>query len=166
MKRQLSRHKSQGGAALIVGLMLLVIVTLLAVTAMGTANTELVMAGNEQFRERAFQAAETGIEMAVRKSRSSDPDVPMTCGAHFDTASTPMPSQAQDAYSSRLDYVGSTPMVEETSKATGVTFSVNSSGTSVRNAGSVHDAGIWVLGPPDETNVVDNTCTSTYTSTL
>ena len=55
----------QRGAALIIGLMMLVVITLLAVTAVNTASTELVMAGNEQFRERAFQAADAGVERAV-----------------------------------------------------------------------------------------------------
>ena len=103
MRRHIRSNRSQKGAALIVGLLLLVIVTLLAVTAMGTANTELVMAGNEQFRERAFQAAETGIEMAVKKARSGDADVPMVRGEHFDTPDTAMPSEALDTYASVLN---------------------------------------------------------------
>jgi len=160
MTRHNTLHRSQRGAALIVGLMLLVIVTLLAVTAMGTANTELVMSGNEQFRERAFQAAEAGLEMAIRKSRTTDADVPMTCNEYLDTASTAMGSQAQDAYTSRLSFIGSNPLVEGTSKGKGVTFGVRSTGSSVRNATSIHDAGIWTLGPADESNV-DVLCGST-----
>ena len=57
----------QHGAALVVGLLMLVILTLLAIAGMNTASTELVMAGNEQFRENAFQAAETGIERTLVK---------------------------------------------------------------------------------------------------
>ena len=78
-------HKRQRGAALIVGLMMLVIVTLLAVTAVSTSSTELIMAGNEQFRERAFQAAEAGVETAYRKVRSGDADVPFNIGTFLDT---------------------------------------------------------------------------------
>lgn len=152
MRRQTRSQRSQKGAALIVGLLLLVIVTLLAVTAMGTANTELVMAGNEQFRERAFQAAETGLEMAVKKARSGDADVPMVRAEHFDTPDTVMPSEALDTYASVLTYVGATNLVEESSKAAGISFAVNATGKSRRNAQSVHDAGTWVLGPYDETN--------------
>jgi type IV pilus assembly protein PilX len=55
----------QKGAALAIGLILLLILTLLAVTGMNTSSTELVMAGNEQYRQRAFQAAEAGIERAL-----------------------------------------------------------------------------------------------------
>lgn len=55
----------QGGAALVIGLILLLVLTLLAVSGMNTASLELVMAGNEQYRQRAFQAADTGIEEAL-----------------------------------------------------------------------------------------------------
>ena len=55
----------QRGAALVVGLLLLVILTLLAIAGMNTASTELVMAGNEQFREGAFNAAEGGLEREI-----------------------------------------------------------------------------------------------------
>jgi hypothetical protein len=53
------------GAALVVGLVLLLILTLLAISGMNTATTELVMAGNEMYQENAFQAAETGIERTM-----------------------------------------------------------------------------------------------------
>ncbi len=55
----------QQGAALIVGLLLLVIITVLAVSGMNTATTELAMARNEQSYESAFQAAETGLDLAL-----------------------------------------------------------------------------------------------------
>jgi hypothetical protein len=53
---------SQRGAALVVGLLLLLVLTLLAVSGMNTASVELVMAGNTQYYQNAFQAAETAIE--------------------------------------------------------------------------------------------------------
>lgn len=55
----------QNGAALVVGLILLVVVTVLAVSGMNTATTELAMARNDQNFENAFQAAETGLEQAL-----------------------------------------------------------------------------------------------------
>ena len=58
-------QKRQDGAALVVGLVLLVIVTVLAVSGMNTATTELAMARNDQNYENAFQAAEAGIEQAL-----------------------------------------------------------------------------------------------------
>ena len=57
--------RGQRGAALVIGLLLLLILTILAVSGMTTATLELQMAGNTQYKERAFQAAETGIEQAL-----------------------------------------------------------------------------------------------------
>jgi type IV pilus assembly protein PilX len=59
----------QGGAALVVGLILMVVITVLAISGMNTATTELAMARNDQSYENAFQAAETGLEMAISQGR-------------------------------------------------------------------------------------------------
>ncbi len=59
----------QTGAALVVGLVLLVVVTVLAISGMNTATTELAMARNDQNYENAFQAAETGLEQALAQGR-------------------------------------------------------------------------------------------------
>jgi hypothetical protein len=59
----------QQGAALVVGLILLVVVTVLAISGMNTATTELAIARNNQNYENAFQAAETGIETALSQGR-------------------------------------------------------------------------------------------------
>jgi hypothetical protein len=59
----------QHGAALIVGLILMVVITILAISGMNTATTELAMARNDQSYENAFQAAETGLEMAISQGR-------------------------------------------------------------------------------------------------
>ena len=58
-------HKRQQGAALVVGLILLVVITVLAISGMNTATTELAMARNDQNYENAFQAAENGLEQAL-----------------------------------------------------------------------------------------------------
>src|SRR5215470_6398859 len=58
-------RRRQNGAALVIGLILLLVLTLLAVSGMNSASLEFVMAGNEQFRANAFAAAETGIEQTI-----------------------------------------------------------------------------------------------------
>ena len=58
-------HRRQRGAALVVGLVLMLILTLLGVSGMNTASLELTMAANAQAQQLAFQAAESGIEMAL-----------------------------------------------------------------------------------------------------
>jgi hypothetical protein len=57
--------RGQSGAALVVGLLLLLVLTILAISGMTTATLELQMAGNEQYQDRAFQAAEAGIEQSI-----------------------------------------------------------------------------------------------------
>lgn len=59
-----SRGKQQG-AVLVIGLLLLVVITILAISGMNTATTELAMARNDKYYENAFQAAEAGLEQAL-----------------------------------------------------------------------------------------------------
>lgn len=59
----------QDGAALVIGLILMVVITVLAISGMNTATTELAMARNDQSYENAFQAAETGLEVALAQGR-------------------------------------------------------------------------------------------------
>src|ERR1700750_3071478 len=60
-----SPRNQQRGAALVIGLMLLLVLTILAVSGMNSASLEFVMAGNEQFRANAFSASESGIERTL-----------------------------------------------------------------------------------------------------
>ena len=64
-----SCRQKQTGAALVVGLLLLVVITVLAISGMNTATTDLAMARNDQAYEDAFQAAETGLAAALSQSR-------------------------------------------------------------------------------------------------
>jgi type IV pilus assembly protein PilX len=82
----ISRNKQQG-AALVVGLMLLVVITVLAISGMNTATTELALVRNDQASEDAFQAAETGLETALSQGQFA------TVGA---TAMTQAPSSNQN----------------------------------------------------------------------
>ena len=66
-RKTINRNK-QNGAALIIGLLLLVVITVLAVSGMNSATTELAMARNDQYYENAFQAAETGLELALSEN--------------------------------------------------------------------------------------------------
>lgn len=63
--------KRQRGAALIVGLILLLVLTVLGVSTMRTASLELVMAGNVQFRENAFQLASSGLDTVLQEARNN-----------------------------------------------------------------------------------------------
>jgi len=61
----IASKRTQSGAALVVGMLLLLVLTLLAISGMNTASLELAMAGNMQYHESAFQAAESGVEQAM-----------------------------------------------------------------------------------------------------
>ncbi len=64
-RAQVAGARRQRGAALVVGLILLLVLTVLAISGMTTAALQLTMAGNEQYQERAFQFADAGIEQAM-----------------------------------------------------------------------------------------------------
>ncbi|MDH3588995.1 MAG: PilX N-terminal domain-containing pilus assembly protein [Gammaproteobacteria bacterium] len=61
-----SLPRRQQGAALIVGLILLMILTLLGVTGLNTATLEVAMADNMQRGQYAFQGAESAIMSEMR----------------------------------------------------------------------------------------------------
>ena len=78
-------HNKQQGAALVIGMILLVVITVLAISGMNTATTELAMARNAQNYENAFQAAETGLEYALGQRQFStltDATVTQTINTH------------------------------------------------------------------------------------
>ena len=82
---QITSRSAQQGAALVVGLMLLVVITVLAISGMNTATTELALVRNDQAYEDAFQAAETGLETALSQGQ-------------FATAGATTMTQAQSSY--------------------------------------------------------------------
>jgi type IV pilus assembly protein PilX len=149
---KMTHHKRQKGAALVVGLMLLVIVTVLAVSAVGTASTEMIMAGNEQYRERAFQAAEIGIENGIRKLAT----IPQDNVDHTDpvVAVTSLP---QDQYVLITRYVGEDDGIPGFSadKFVGLHYRIQSTGTSQRNASSQHWQGAYLVGAGAGSGIFD-----------
>jgi hypothetical protein len=56
----------QRGAVLIISLVLLMVLTILAISTMRTASLGLLMAGNTQYRQNAWQLAQTGIDTILR----------------------------------------------------------------------------------------------------
>jgi|SRR5882672_3445273 len=142
---------AESGAALVVGMILLLILTLLAISGMSTSTTELVMAGNEQYQENAFQAAETGIERTVTTGNfnavaevigapvtlpSADRGClsdPTRCPTYTATirprgASAPPPGYSLDQFSAE-------------------NFEIESLGTSVRDATDTHIQGLFLIVP-------------------
>ena len=78
------KPQAQQGAALVVSLILLVVITVLAISGMNTATTELAMARNDQNYENAFQAAETGLESLLAQG-TFDPVAGATVTQYINT---------------------------------------------------------------------------------
>jgi len=136
----------QRGAALVVGLILLVVLTILAVSGVFTSTMELRMARNTQSQERAFQAAEVAVEDALGNPV-------LSTSAPFTQPAIAVPNGYGDQYSYQLQFVGQTPL------GTGMTgfsigsafqayhFQVDANGTGPDNATAAHTQSFYVIGP-------------------
>ncbi|HEY5624174.1 MAG TPA: pilus assembly PilX N-terminal domain-containing protein [Gammaproteobacteria bacterium] len=140
----------QKGAALVVGLVLLMVLTILGISGMNTATLELTMASNAQFQQDAFQAAETGIDIAISSAQLGNAIngqnivvPPTTLGDGVSTAesittfelATPVPDRAFSLGE------GSTGSVQA------YHFDVVATGMGPRNATSTHTQSFYVIGP-------------------
>lgn len=144
----LAGHRS-GGAALVIGLLLLMVLTLLAISGMNTATLELQMAGNAQYSQNAFQAAETGIEQAIL-SGTYDTTATLTVPDTF------VPSLTTDQFTTTTSFIpeNGTTDVPEGGFSMGVGsgysayhFDITSTGTSSRNAVAVVTQSFYIVGP-------------------
>jgi type IV pilus assembly protein PilX len=153
-KRHASRferpsQQSQRGAALVVGLLLLVVLTLLAISGMNTATLDLQMAGNEQSYQNAFQAAETGIEQAIAS------------GNYNTNAATVIPVTnvpgSTDTFQARTEFNCTTGKSPVRGYSMGISgpgatytayhFDTTSVGNSSRNSTSTHVQSFYIVGP-------------------
>ena len=122
-----------------VGLILLLVLTLLAVSGMNTASVELVMAGNEQYRQRAFQASGTGIEEALTVLAT----VPQTA-TPTKVDKKAVAGSTTETYNTASVYVGDDLNVPGFSagKFVGLHYQVTSDGFSSRNAHAQQTQGL------------------------
>jgi type IV pilus assembly protein PilX len=150
-----ANFRNQQGAALVVGLILLMVVTILAISGMKTATTELAMARNDQNFENAFQAAETGLEQALAQ------------GLFSTTASTTItqPLTAHESVTATIDFEDSSPVPDKAfslgagSKiaawhfvATADAVSERSPGTPTdRDSKATHTQAFYIVGPESPT---------------
>ena len=137
----------QCGAALVIGLVLLVVLTLLAVSGMNSASLEFVMAGNEQYRANAFQAAEAGIEQSLNQGLFN-PGAPFQ---NLNGANT-----ATDNWATAVNpQLGGLPLPAiwgfSWNSFSTYHFEVVSTGTSTRGAQAVNTQGVAVISPYDPT---------------
>jgi len=149
-RMQSMNRKNQRGAALVVGLMLLVVITVLAVSGMNTATTELAMARNDQTAENAFQAAETGLESALNQGRFNTlADTTLTQSVTYHDLNATIEFEDTTLVPDRAFSLGVGSGIAAyhflaTSQATSVR-AVGSGGE--RDAGAVHTQAFYVVGP-------------------
>jgi type II secretory pathway component PulK len=134
----------QAGAALVVGLLLLLVLTVLAISGMNTTSLNLIMAGNTQYSQNAYQAAESGIERSIaandfNPSAGEQKAERVTDISGFTAVSTPqlmgmsqpaLPGASLDAF-------------------TTYHFEIDSTGTSKRGATTRNVQAIAVIAPAD-----------------
>jgi type IV pilus assembly protein PilX len=156
MHLNLPQARKQRGAALVVGLLLLLILTLLAVSSMNSASVEFIMAGNEQYHQNAFQAAETGIAQAMITDNYNpgDTTLPHTIGAAVTGSTT-------DKYSAQIDrQLNGMPQSALMWTGSLDTFSsyhfvIDSTGTSARNGAAENIQGVVMIAKKDATFIAD-----------
>lgn len=140
--------RQQSGVALIAALVLLAAITVIGTSAMNAATLQIVMAGNVTAYDLAFQAAATGIDLAIARgdfSVESPGALPLTrlddSGAATEAAivfseSTPVPDAAFSLGDGAIELQT-------------FHFEVTAVGTGPRNAVSTQRQGFYVLGPAD-----------------
>ena len=153
--RPIASRRAQRGAALVVGMLLLLVLTLLAISGMNTASLELAMAGNLQYRENAFRAAETGVEQALVLGMFNPGDPPQRL-PETEGETTPIRDTTADAFSATI-----TPQLDGAAQPalwgsswdsfSTYHFEVQSNGESVRNAVATTVQGVAVIAPFDST---------------
>ena len=142
-------YTKQQGAALVIGLILMVVITVLAISGMNTATTELAMARNDQNWENAFQAAETGLEQLLAQ------------GLFNTTVSAPVTTYltSNEEVTTGLLYEGSTFVPDKAFSlgtggmayhflATSEARSLRASGsTTDRDSKATHSQAFYIVGP-------------------
>lgn len=155
MKPITPRNK-QSGAALVVGLLLLVVITVLAVSGMNTATTELAIARNDQGYENAFQAAETGLEAAIAQGQFNT--VANTTLTHTITGTS-------NSYNAEVQFEDET-LVPDRAFSLGVGSGISAyhflatsvaesrrstAGTTDRDSSAIHTQAFYIVGPESPT---------------
>ena len=101
MKRSVrcrSTRSDQCGISLVLGLIMLILLTLLAISAFQATNINLRIAGNMQVRQETLGAAQTGIEQVLSSPAFVDPTTPPAPktvslnGASYTVDFTPAPA--------------------------------------------------------------------------
>ena len=128
------------GAALVIGLVLLLALAVLGVSAMNMSTLELAMASNRQSHQAAFECAETGIDLSIAQPLAPT-GVPALNGSCDDAGDI--------AFTAQTTFVTTTlpPDGAFSTDIAAFHFDSQSAGSGPRNAASTHTQSFYVLGP-------------------
>lgn len=142
-------RRRERGSALIIGLVLLAVITLLAVAGMNASTMDLQVASNVQSSQNSFQASERALSVAMNTTMSDTTQVAVV------VADTPVPG-TDDRYRYTVRFNnqnGVTPVPSGGfSLGEGVGFKayhfdVTATGTSSRDSTSTSTQSYYVVGP-------------------
>lgn len=137
-----ARWSRSRGAALVVGLVLLLVLTILGVAAMRTAALEMTIAGNAQFQHDAFAQAENAVDIAIAAGRYAR-DLPWVLPPRG------TPGTDREAV---VTFVGATPVTDRAFSVGAVEalhFDVVAKGRGPRNAAVTVTQGFYVIATKD-----------------
>ena len=139
-------ERSQSGVALVVGLILLTALTVIGASAMSTATLDLIMSSNAQFLDQAFQAAETGIDLAIAEG-TFDVESP-TAVVHTGWNDGAASAEVSIGYSECTPVPGTAfSLAGGAGRLQAFHFEIIAVGMGPRNAVSTHAQGLYILGP-------------------
>ncbi len=137
----------QRGAVLVVGLVLLLVLTILAVATIRTASLEVAMATNTRYANNAFQLAETAIDFSLINGAPWNTAIP------FVLAQTPAPFGLGSFQATATFNEETPPPAGGYSIGVGggsfsaYHFDIVAQGQSNRGATSTHTQSFYIVGP-------------------
>jgi len=138
----------QRGASLIIGLVLLLVLSVLAVSTMSSSTFGLAMAGNAQYSENAFQLAETGVEVAINAGPFND-QVPTVIDPTevTDLTGAEVGTYQADATFQQCTGIEGFSESEDPDSYRAYHFQITSEGRSFRGAASRNTQDFFLVGP-------------------
>jgi hypothetical protein len=141
----------QSGASLIIGLVLLMVLSVLAVSTMGGASLQLAMSGNTQYSQNAFQLAETGVDRSFAIANTFVPNGPPV-NVPVTPVLDPVTGANLGTYQATSTYMQETlPPEGGYSIGSGIStfrachFQTQATGTSSRNSSDLHTQELYRL---------------------
>jgi type IV pilus assembly protein PilX len=146
------QRQRNAGAALAIGLVLLMVITLLAISGMNTSTLELQMAGNAQYARKALIASDFAIEDALTRVNYDTTMNVTVAKTNLTTAAGEV-----DSFKSTIQ-ADTTPGGVTNVPSGGMSmkygggmkayhFTINATGMSAKNAQVAVEQGFFVVGP-------------------